>query len=40
VRKLVSDIKGGKHRQRVYEKRVLRRIFEAKMIGDWKKTSS
>jgi hypothetical protein len=30
VRNLVSDTKGGKHRLRVFENKVMRRIFEPK----------
>jgi hypothetical protein len=36
---LVSDVKGGT-RRRVFENKVLRRIFEPKrdeVIGDWRK---
>jgi hypothetical protein len=37
---LVSDIKGGIHRLRVFENRVLRRIFgpkRDKVMGGWRK---
>jgi hypothetical protein len=37
---LISDVKGGTHRLRVFENRVLRRIFGQKkdeVTGDWRK---
>jgi hypothetical protein len=40
VLNLVSDIKGGTHRLRVFENRVLRRIFGSKrdeVTGGWRK---
>jgi hypothetical protein len=40
VGNLVSNIKGGTQRLRVFENRVLRRIFEPKrdeVTGDWRK---
>jgi hypothetical protein len=40
VQNLVSDIKGGGHRRRVFENRVLRKIFRPKrdgVTGGWRK---